>query len=50
VDYESQVRTAKPVVPFYADCIASNAVVPSASEARLDPFEKAARDFKVDDW
>ena len=45
-----QARTPKPVVAFYRRVMESNAVVPSASEAALDPFAAAALDSRVDDW
>jgi beta-glucosidase len=50
IDYETQVRTPKPVVSFYRGVMQENAVVPSASEARVDPFSQEALDSSVDDW
>ena len=50
VNYETLQRTPKPVVSWYRQMIAANAVVPSASEAKLDPFSKEAVDSRVDDW
>lgn len=50
VDYETQVRTPKPVVPWYRSVVEANAVVPTAAEARLDVFGKAALGFRVQHW
>ena len=50
VDYETLVRTPKPVATWYRGVMRANAVVPTASEAALDHFAKSALDSRVDDW
>ena len=44
VDYTTLKRTPKPVVPFYRGVCLSNAVTPSAREARTNPFDASALD------
>ena len=50
VDYDTLVRTPKPVVAFYREVAARNAVTPSTREAGLDVFGQAAREYRVEDW
>lgn len=50
VDYQTLVRTPKPVCAFYKEVIQANAVTPTAKEAKLDVFSKAALDFRPESW
>ena len=50
VDYKTLKRTAKPVVGWFREVIARNAVLPTADEAALDHFGREALDSRVADW
>ena len=47
VDFRTLVRTPKPVVPYYASVIASNAIEPCGAP---DPFGAAAVEARVPHW